>query len=109
MGSASFPWKLGLEAGILPCREGDEACPDAPPADALLECFSLIDGDLEPAQELPYFIYGRIGEVAAKRRPEVLLQKLNEPQVAVVARMEIDAMRHAALGVKPLGHRARRS
>ena len=55
-GSGSFPWKLGLEGDILPCREGDEACSDAPAADALLECFSLVNGHLEPTQELPNLI-----------------------------------------------------
>jgi hypothetical protein len=66
-GSGSFPWKLGLEGEILPWRESDEACPDAPAADAGLECFSVVDGDREPAQEFPYLIQSRVGEVAAKR------------------------------------------
>ena len=91
----------------MPWREHDEACPDAPAADAGLECFSLVDGDLEPAQELPYLIQSRIGEVAAKRCAEVLLEKLNEPEVAVVACVEEDAMRHTTLGAKPFGHRVR--
>jgi hypothetical protein len=108
-GSGSFPWKLGLEGDILPCRESDEACSDAPAADALLECLSLVNGDLEPTQELPNLIQSRVGEVAAKRCPEILLQKLNEPEAAVVARVEIDAMRRATLGAKPLGHWVRRS
>ena len=89
-------------------REGDEACPDVPFADAGFECFSLVDADLEPAQELAYFIQGRVGEVAAKRGAEIFLQKLNEPKVAVVVGVEIDAMRHATLGAESFSHQVRR-
>jgi hypothetical protein len=106
--SRSFPWKLGLEGDILPRREGDEACPNVPAADAGLECFSLVNADLEPAQKLAYLIERRVGEVAAKRCPEILLQKLNKPKVAVVVGMKIDTMRNATLGAKPVRHRMRR-
>src|SRR6266478_3191145 len=57
--SGPFPWELGLEGRILPWREGDEACPDAPAADAGLECLSLVDADLEPTEKFPYLIQGR--------------------------------------------------
>jgi hypothetical protein len=107
-GSGSFPWKLGLQGGVLSGSESDEACPDAPAANTGFELLPLVDADFESAQKLPYFIQCRVGEVAAKRRAEILLQKLNKPEVAVVGCVEIYAMRHATLDAKPLGHRMRR-
>ncbi len=105
--SGSFPWKLGLEGEILPRRKGDEPCPDAPATNPRFELFPLVDTDLETAQELTYFIQGRVSEVATERRAQINFQKLNEAQVAVVTRVEIDAMRHTTLCAKPLSHRVR--
>ena len=105
--SGSFPWKLGLDREILARRKGDEACPNVPATNPGFELFPLVDTDLETAQELTYFIPGRVSEVATERRAQINLQKLNEPEVAVVTRVELDAMRHITLCAKPLSHRVR--
>jgi hypothetical protein len=83
--SGSFSWKLGLEGGVLPRRQRHETGPDAPAADTVFELFSLVNADLESAQELRYFIQGRVGEVAAKRRlatPTIAVEETDVPALA---------------------------
>jgi hypothetical protein len=104
-GSGSFPWKLGLEGGVLPWHQLDEAGPNAPAADTGFEFLSLVNAYLESAQELTYLVKGRLGEAATKRCAKIFFQKLNEPEVAVVMGMEVDAMRRTTLNAKPLGYR----
>ena len=93
----------------MPWRQSDEAGPNTPTGDTLFEFLSLINAYLESAQELAYFIQGRVGQVATKRSAEIFFEKLNKPEITVMPGVKIDAVKHATLGAKPLGHRVGRS
>jgi hypothetical protein len=52
--------------------------------------------------------FAQLEHLGEWRAEQVFLQKLNEPEVGVVARVKVDSMRNTTLDAKSLGHRVRR-